>query len=569
MKGEAKSKVVTSGRLTGPGRVSRGNRNLNPKATAVRSEPAYSLYSTDSEDQVNTLHQGLDRCAALLSGILQADKAASTDVPRTEKGGLVKTRLSSSLGKKSIKKAPTKKDQKSSQLGPHGPVSTTPRRQRLTSTAPHSGVKLHPPPKKTSSLPQLHSPSAPSHVVPPPHTSTPPLQPKTSVLLSVQQSSYLLRRLPLKTDQQSVPNGPLAHCKTVCDRGEETVPVRDISVKHGQEDTHATTEKKAKTIHYLPRLKARIAGQGGGAENLLGHLEQIVSPPFMNTSSSNIQTENAADLSSLQSQNSQVHRHVNIVNQQFSETQEVNLEILCNSEGLTLQEELIAAQSKLQELQDEFAKLREAHQNTQSQLRDMEAQNALMKTELEATRSRLLDSEQEKNELASLAQQRLEEIENLNRLLRSQCLSDCPAAAADDSLSKNQHLSQHQHRQDSAVLPTERVTQYLMSLGRKQPPERELPDAKSLQSNEPADASLHQQNSPLHRSHCFNESGQRRPVFNPMLFQSDVESVCSGWSMNTLSTFDTRDETAFRVGLAALDASIASLQKTFQLDLRR
>lgn len=35
--------------------------------------------------------------------------------------------------------------------------------------------------------------------------------------------------------------------------------------------------------------------------------------------------------------------------------------------------------------------------------------------DLEATRSRLLDSEQEKSELASLAQKRLEEIGHLNR----------------------------------------------------------------------------------------------------------------------------------------------------------
>uniref|UniRef100_A0A3Q2R076 Uncharacterized protein n=1 Tax=Fundulus heteroclitus TaxID=8078 RepID=A0A3Q2R076_FUNHE len=46
----------------------------------------------------------------------------------------------------------------------------------------------------------------------------------------------------------------------------------------------------------------------------------------------------------------------------------------------------------------------------------------------------------------------------------------------------------------------------------------------------------------------------------------DVESVWSSWSMKSESTFNTRDEAAFRDGLAALDASIASLQKTIQLE---
>ncbi len=44
--------------------------------------------------------------------------------------------------------------------------------------------------------------------------------------------------------------------------------------------------------------------------------------------------------------------------------------------------------------------------------------------DLEATRSRLLDSEREKSELSLLAQQRLEEIENLKRYV-SVCLSVC------------------------------------------------------------------------------------------------------------------------------------------------
>lgn len=47
--------------------------------------------------------------------------------------------------------------------------------------------------------------------------------------------------------------------------------------------------------------------------------------------------------------------------------------------------------------------------------------------------------------------------------------------------------------------------------------------------------------------------------------EEESESVMSDLS----STFNTRDEAAFKDGLSALDASIASLQKTIQLDLAK
>ncbi|CAM4621770.1 unnamed protein product [Leuciscus chuanchicus] len=74
--GVSRPKVVSSGRLTGSGRG-----QIQKKRFAGRCvpplEPAYSLYSTDSEDQVTTIHKGLDRCAALFNGILQAEQAES------------------------------------------------------------------------------------------------------------------------------------------------------------------------------------------------------------------------------------------------------------------------------------------------------------------------------------------------------------------------------------------------------------------------------------------------------------------------------------------------------------
>ncbi|KAL4636239.1 coiled-coil domain-containing protein 14 [Arapaima gigas] len=47
------------------------------------------------------------------------------------------------------------------------------------------------------------------------------------------------------------------------------------------------------------------------------------------------------------------------------------------------------------------------------------------------------------------------------------------------------------------------------------------------------------------------------------------DTLGSNWTTSSWSTFNTQDELNFRHGLAALDASIASLQKTIQSDLNR
>ncbi|XP_034720059.1 coiled-coil domain-containing protein 14 [Etheostoma cragini] len=443
MKGMAKSKVVTSGRLTGGVKGQLARRRVTPKpGPAAGPEPAYSLYSTDSEDQVTYLHNGLDRCAALLGGILQAEKAG---LPKAVKGGAAKSRSSTS---------------------------------RL---------------KKTNN-------------------------------------------------------------------------------------------------------------RGSVAERLLSHLEQTVSSPLMNAAGSDVPT--APDLSSLHSQNAQLRRRVRILNLQLKEKEKAEkqqtTDTLCDSEVWTLQEELTTAQCRLQDLQDDLTELQKALQNTQRQLTDREADNAVIRTDLEATRSRLLDSEREKRGLASLAQQRLDEIGNLKRILQDQDSLNCPIADSSvlDTLPTKQHFNQHQHRQDPVEPPTDRITQFLMSLGQLEPTHTEHvraaaerdrnaleqkklnseqlrdtlshPDVRPQQGDQPKD-SAHHQNSHLDQSQGQSrgwrlEKKDRR-VFNSTLSQWDVESVWSDWSTRSGSTFDTRDEVAFRDGLAALDASIASLQKTFQLDL--
>ncbi|XP_065606540.1 coiled-coil domain-containing protein 14 [Cyrtonyx montezumae] len=64
-------KALCAGGAAGPtdGRKQRGLR----KGCHREVEGGYCLYSTDSDDQVNALHNGLDRCAALLKNILEKE----------------------------------------------------------------------------------------------------------------------------------------------------------------------------------------------------------------------------------------------------------------------------------------------------------------------------------------------------------------------------------------------------------------------------------------------------------------------------------------------------------------
>lgn len=61
----------------------------------------------------------------------------------------------------------------------------------------------------------------------------------------------------------------------------------------------------------------------------------------------------------------------------------------------------------------------------------------------------------------------------------------------------------------------------------------------------------------------------------PSLMDSSIssstscESQATDWSINSWSTFNTRDEEVFRTGMAALDASIARLQRTLAIDVKR
>lgn len=138
----------------------------------------------------------------------------------------------------------------------------------------------------------------------------------------------------------------------------------------------------------------------------------------------------------------------------------------------------------------------------------------------------------------------------------------------------------HQQRQDPAELPKDRITQYLMSLDQLEPTHIDGNVCVAAEREEEGEKKVRETSSqPYMRSHCLSSDEvqlcglqlgkERRRLFDSTLSQCDVETVTSEWSLRSGSTFDTRDEAAFRDGLAALDASIASLQNTIKLDLGR
>nr|XP_008107737.1 PREDICTED: coiled-coil domain-containing protein 14 [Anolis carolinensis] len=105
-------KILSSGRLTGSNKITGGRKQVALRKVA-RSDVdcGYSLYSTDSEDQVANIHHGLDRCAALLKDILQNDSEGMETVCRKAgKAAVVRTTGKPLLSKvSSLKKRGPKK----------------------------------------------------------------------------------------------------------------------------------------------------------------------------------------------------------------------------------------------------------------------------------------------------------------------------------------------------------------------------------------------------------------------------------------------------------------------------
>ncbi|CAN2389086.1 hypothetical protein PRIEUP_LOCUS17205 [Pristimantis euphronides] len=101
-------KVLSSGRLSLPVRASACKKRAAVRtSSATFVDSGYSLCSTDSEDQVQVIHRGLDQCAALLQDILQCDVKENS--LRPHKMPLTKGNVRSSAvrAKKTVVRKPT------------------------------------------------------------------------------------------------------------------------------------------------------------------------------------------------------------------------------------------------------------------------------------------------------------------------------------------------------------------------------------------------------------------------------------------------------------------------------
>lgn len=133
--GISRPKVVSSGRLTGSGRGHTYKKRVTGRSLPPL-EPAYSLYSTDSEDQVTTIHMGLDRCAALLNGILEAEQAESKP-----KSPGAKTTFKAKPKNLSRKTVTDKKHERKTNTAPHGKKKPVPVQKTILSASSNAGIR--------------------------------------------------------------------------------------------------------------------------------------------------------------------------------------------------------------------------------------------------------------------------------------------------------------------------------------------------------------------------------------------------------------------------------------------
>ncbi|XP_048455530.1 coiled-coil domain-containing protein 14 isoform X2 [Rhincodon typus] len=127
MKSGKASKALSSGRLVGSSKQRNGKKRFTSRKASTNSvDSGYSLYSTDSEDQVANIHKGLDRCAALLQDILKNETAdQKVAALPSKKTNVRKAKVASNKGENSKK-----------EVKKNGPVSCAVCLQQETASTP-------------------------------------------------------------------------------------------------------------------------------------------------------------------------------------------------------------------------------------------------------------------------------------------------------------------------------------------------------------------------------------------------------------------------------------------------
>uniref|UniRef100_A0A8C8JUY2 Coiled-coil domain-containing protein 14 n=1 Tax=Oncorhynchus tshawytscha TaxID=74940 RepID=A0A8C8JUY2_ONCTS len=354
------------------------------------------------------------------------------------------------------------------------------------------------------------------------------------------------------------------------------------------------TARQVMTVQYLlGELKALLAGQDSVAERLVCELEQTVSILPVMVGSSNIQAEIALVLQPLRSENALLRRRLRIVNQQLQERERAEREardVHCDTDGkincpalfqLSISERLLSCVCISEYLTSSSAL-----------------------GEVQACNRRLQECQKENAALVLNTQKRETEIHTLQQHLRCVCvcvcglsknllefllftdnfsLSTCPLSVCFSLSTCPLSVCFSLSTCPLSGLPLPVMSQRgggpqgLQSLSVAL---ESFPQLKSLLSN------LHQSNglcsngaghSDLSQSHrrrldmdmASPGKGRNSSLDSTGLSLCEVRSLASDWSAGSSSTFDTRDEQEFRNGLAALDASIASLQRTIKQDLKR
>ncbi|XP_060774773.1 coiled-coil domain-containing protein 14 isoform X2 [Neoarius graeffei] len=435
-------KVVSSGRLTGSGRGQTTRKKVPGRP--LHPDPSYSVYSTDSEDQVTTINKGLDRCAALLSDILQAEKtgpqsstvfncrlttstpalsphrptsahsqaphrgadgethhftqqwAGASAVPLTQHRALSAT-VSPTQYTASFSVAPAVQLQpavstvSAEQCKPSSPVINAPHAgsggQRSALQA-HSGPQSFPSPPASAQIP---APVAlPSHIL---------------VCDGSQDQQLSSGECVSSSSEES---GDCMSEEDELDRV-DTLPVRDTNC-HTSIDKHAVkhksksgspekTARKVITVKYLlGELKALVSNQDSEAVRLISEVEQSISLLPAMVGSTNVQAELALALQPLRSENVQLRRRLRILNQQLEERERAERQarpVDCNLELVSLQSLNLTLQTQLNDCHRELENLRQENQKLRQAVEDRE--NDLQQTkeqcELETNRIRMDVSE--------------------------------------------------------------------------------------------------------------------------------------------------------------------------------
>ncbi|XP_010153232.1 PREDICTED: coiled-coil domain-containing protein 14, partial [Eurypyga helias] len=353
-------------------------------------ESGYSLYSTDSDDQVNTIHNGLDRCAALLKNILQNDATGGC-----QNGTAFNYQLPTSTSTLSLQHSANPLSTKSDVPVDCGnecvPAIGAPVMCPVVSAAPPTAAQIQSataPPRVISCIPSGPSDNStvPMFV---PLSAGREMTPnhgqqinEADLIRCIQAHLALLQSHEMmnsRTEQKChhCPAKPNASSNKEEDISEEdredmvsdedemnvldVAPVRDKSckvnfVKKVQKtriESPEETDHKVKTVKYLlGELRALVTDQDDlEMLRLMSEIEDSISLLPAVVGSTNIQAEIALALQPLRSENAQLRRRIRILNQQLWERErsEKAAGQSCNYELVSLQSLNLMLQSQLKE----------------------------------------------------------------------------------------------------------------------------------------------------------------------------------------------------------------------------